>query len=407
VARRSRPPLHDSLDELIAKTRDLTGGRVRREQGRVLLELIASLPGASLDSLLRAVDLPHIVTSLQDRIRGPNQRTELIDLLVRQRLPELGVQVRAALLRALQLGPSGALAERAIRDILLATSARELTDLKNLVDGSGDDRDLQHLVFRSVEDPYVRAEILAHFDAQARDRLGHDLKILSDVDDTFYANWKDDRFPPKTVYPGVIQFYRELDAGPDPHSGRHGDLVFVTARPSGGGFFERRTHQSLRKRGIDRATVLSGSLRRVFGNADIASKKFENFLQYAELFPEYDFVFIGDSGQGDVRFGVEMLAAQPTRVRAVFIHDVVATSAAARDAHRASSIHFFDTYVGAATSAYSLRLLSSLALTRIIDAARRDFSRIPFRNTALQSLRAAELERDIAATDSIVGSTPA
>lgn len=334
---------------------------------------------------------------MRDESRGPQHRSELLDLLTRRRLPDLGVQVRAALVRALLLGPAGKLTTLAIRDIFIATHGHELTDLKNVIDGAGDDRDLQQAVFRGMGDDKERAEVLAHFASEAQGRAGHDLKILSDVDDTFYANWKDGRYPPKTVYPGVIQFYRELDAGPDPGVGRHGDLVFVTARPSAGGYFERRTHRSLRKRGIDKATVLSGSFRRIFGNESIAAKKLENFLQYSELFPEYDFVFVGDSGQGDVRFGQDMLAAQPSRVRAVFIHDVAGTPEEARAEARARRIMFFDTYVGAAGAALAVGLLSRTAVQRIAGAAREDFERIPFRNTALRELRRQELERDIAA----------
>ena len=82
-------------------------------------------------------------------------------------------------------------------------------------------------------------------------------KILSDVDDTLSSSggsWPagmDTSYPKKTVYPGVLGFYRELDIGtsgqfhvryfckllpPPPGSEvwddlRVGNLVFLSARP--------------------------------------------------------------------------------------------------------------------------------------------------------------------------------
>lgn len=54
-------------------------------------------------------------------------------------------------------------------------------------------------------------------------------------------------------------------------------------------------------------TLLAGCLRsgRAFmmqGDLQpMAYKKFENFTQYYQLYPEYKHIFIGDNGQGDVR----------------------------------------------------------------------------------------------------------
>ncbi len=162
-----------------------------------------------------------------------------------------------------------------------------------------------------------------------------EVKVLSDIDDTFYANWKDARYPKKTVYPGVLQFYAELDRGPGPVPGRAGDLTFVTARPGDRlGLVEDATIKALAERGQLTATVLAGSFTRLIGNRTIAEKKLENFLEYRRLYPEYDFVFVGDSGQGDIHFGQRMLELAPGVVRAVFIHDVVATPDLARRSSR-------------------------------------------------------------------------
>ena len=65
-------------------------------------------------------------------------------------------------------------------------------------------------------------------------------KVLSDVDDTLTCGYHypagcDQRFPRKTLYPGVLALYRELDLGahgPDQWGdGRLGNLAFMSARP--------------------------------------------------------------------------------------------------------------------------------------------------------------------------------
>lgn len=299
------------------------------------------------------------------------------------------VEAKADRIGELQAGRTGSEDEAEILRIFLSTTGAELTRLKNRLDSGTDHRDLLQLLHRDIDDERVRADILAHFDRAKAPAC--EVKVLSDIDDTFYANWKDERFPKKTVYPGVRQLYRELDVGPD-ESGRLGDLVFVTARPEDRtGLIEQRTRASLAAKGLTSFGILSGSFGHLLGNESIAAKKLENFLRYARIFPEYDFVFIGDSGQGDASFGRSMRAAEPERVRAVLIHDIVGAKDAADP-----GITFFDTYVGAALEARTRRLISAAGLSRVVAAARSELAAIAFASDEQRALRTAELERDIA-----------
>jgi phosphatidate phosphatase APP1 len=50
--------------------------------------------------------------------------------------------------------------------------------------------------------------------------------------------------------------------------------------------------------------------------------KLENFTRFASLFPEFNFVFFGDSGQGDALLASRLLETFPQHVLATFIHDV-------------------------------------------------------------------------------------
>lgn len=368
------------------------------DRGRRILELLADATSRELDEALTTLGAVELVARVEDRMRGPKLRGELLRLLGRDRLPDLGIAARAALVHALQLGRTSPIKERTIRDVLVGTHGADLTALKNALDTEGGHRDLQRLLFRDVDDPVVRAEILAHFERESHGVANREVKILSDVDDTFYANWKDTRYPPKTVYPGVLALYRELDRGPHAEPGRIGDLAFVTARPDDHmGLIEKRTLASLRKRGIGKATVLSGSFRKIFGNDSIAEKKYQNFSQYEQLFPEYDFVFVGDSGQGDVGFGAALLESHPKRVRAVLIHDVIDTPQFVRSEQRRRRVHYFDTYVGAGLAAAAERLIEPAGVERIAREAMEELAKIRWKSTTQRDLRWAELKRDVEA----------
>lgn len=380
--------------KLDAVTRLLKGDPDFQAEGRIV-DIFRGADAKELNYLVTKLDLHQVFGELDQTLLGPDARTQLMTLLCRERLPELSVGARVALVNGLQKGSTDALRERGIRDVFLGTTGRELTALKNGVDAGNDYHDLQQLLFHDLDDPKLQAEILKHFQQQAVPT--GEAKVLSDIDDTFYVNLKDKRFPEKTVYPGVVAFYAELDKGGGSQPGRAGDLAFVTARPNDRlGLVEAMTQDTLTSHGVKESVVLSGDLVSNLSHDAIAKKKFENFTQYRQLFPEYGFVFTGDSGQGDVLFGARMRAAHPGEVKAIFINDVVATPQAKRDEYRAQGVYFTDTYVGAGVEAFKLGLVSREGLGRIVAAAKADLAKVAFTDDAQKAARQAELDRDVA-----------
>ncbi|HZO13007.1 MAG TPA: phosphatase domain-containing protein [Polyangiaceae bacterium] len=383
-----------TIEELVTSIEALLEGRTNRSDEAAIIELLRSAEDTELDAALVRLDLARVIGDVDNRLFGPDHSTALLDLLTRERVGVLSIEARAGLVAALQRGRTSSRDEAAISNILLATTGSSLTALKNAIDAGHDHRDLQQLIFCDIDDDDMRDALLTHFAEQARSVEQHEVKVLSDIDDTFYANWKDERFPKKTIYPGVRQLYVELDRGPT-EAGRMGDLAFVTARPKDRpGLVECATHESLGERGIGCAVVLAGSFFYLLSNDSIAEKKLANFVDYARLFPEYEFVFIGDSGQGDIVFGRQMREREPERVRAVFIHDVVATPDPDRLARRQEGIILFDTYVGAACEALELGLISVHGLERILTTAQEELALVPFCDDHQRTARLADLARD-------------
>ena len=210
-----------------------------------------------------------------------------------------------------------------------------------------------------VKAKHTRDALLAHYAREAAVQAAHALlrtktararaerpwrKVLSDVDDTLTCGYHypagcDQRFPRKTLYPGVLALYRELDLGahgPDQWGdGRLGNLAFMSARPHVyRDLSENFSYQKFKKLAMHRGlhampTMLTGDLgsgAEFMLNNDfepLAAKKFQNFLEFQALYPEFSFVFVCDNGQGDVRAAEMMIAACPDKVEAVYVHLVV------------------------------------------------------------------------------------
>jgi hypothetical protein len=157
---------------------------------------------------------------------------------------------------------------------------------------------------------------------------------------------------------------RELNAQP----------VLITARP---GFVESRTYKTLASYGLPDAVVLSGHLRDSVlipvapgrSNDMISRRKFHNYYRYMSVFYESQFLWLGDSGQGDVLMGRRMLAddtdrARGVAVRGVYIQDVVLadgvsfkTGPAERAALAREHILVCETYIDVAVDLHDRALL--------------------------------------------------
>jgi len=113
-----------------------------------------------------------------------------------------------------------------VRDLIRSIKGEELTVMKNIVDSAGGFHSMHHLVYAKIANAQIQNEILAHIQEQAKtanemleSKLPR-LKILSDVDDTLFCGGRfpagcDGRFPRHAIYPGVCEFYRQLDKLPE------------------------------------------------------------------------------------------------------------------------------------------------------------------------------------------------
>lgn len=335
-----------------------------REEAQVL-DLLRTLPADQLDAALAEVDAAELFRSLDDRLVGPDNHTALRDVLL-ARMGEMSMQTRANLAYGWQARRTERADEEAIRDLFLSYSGEELTHFKNLVNSRKDAHDLEGLIFRDIDDAGIRDEILTHIAAQAASVEPHEAKVLCDIDDTVICALHDRRYPKGTIYPGVLALLDALDRGPDPDTFSMGDLTFVTARPGDVfGLIENHTKHALTEAGIATHSVLTGTVQALLTKDLMAGQKIANIDHYNKLFPEYRLMFIGDSGQGDIRVGELMLEKFGHLVDIVVIHDVVGRSAEDRAELATKGIHLVDTYIDAAVLMHERDLISQAGLEKV------------------------------------------
>lgn len=270
--------------------------------------------------------------------------------------------------------------------ILASTPNSYGCDLRELIfnrDGSTTrEGDALLATFKAIADAYTAAKI---------PKLYH---VLTDIDDTLYANrfWKsciagsDTSWPEHIAYPGVKEMHRQLHSL---QKSTHYSTV-LSATP-GGAKTKKLNSQELKdmlggtdfsfiqgvegKREILRntpSTLLTGIFYRG-NNPDgafyraIAETKYTRFQQYAKIFPERQYIWIGDNGQGDEVAGIRMLNQEDVTVT-VCIHIVRQQVAGSTDPR----IIYFNSYGELATKLFDSGILGHGHVAAIIKSIREE-----------------------------------
>eukprot|EP00929_Paragymnodinium_shiwhaense_P062966 TRINITY_DN31478_c0_g1_i1.p1 TRINITY_DN31478_c0_g1~~TRINITY_DN31478_c0_g1_i1.p1 ORF type:complete len:747 (-),score=129.19 TRINITY_DN31478_c0_g1_i1:139-2379(-) len=291
-------------------------------------------------------------------------------------------------------------AEQLLHDLFCSAAGRELLDLKNIVD-TGGCRDLRGLMGMSFCDEALRSELLMHFQAAAELMDPRPLHILSDIDMTVRVG-KFGRGGPKFPHgrvPGALPLFRSLGSR----------VTFLSARPPQCRAATRRL--LLEDVGIAEATVLHGDLAVVLRSLiwreksfrEMGSKKIEAFADFEALYPEADFLFFGDSGEGDLDFALHFVSSSDTRL--AFIHDVVDdigvtpfTSRERREELAQRNVFVFDSYAGAAVRLHDAGLLTGDGLRAAAQGCHDEFEGLHpgvFAQPIVYFKRRAELIRDL------------
>lgn len=325
------------------------------KSGRPLDEL-RHLDGPDFERELSTVSLGALLRRLSGRSWGPDSRSEFLTLAQKHH-QHLSLEHKAELIALLARGRTAYQEEELIRALFLSETGERLTELKLCLDRCSLGHDLLAILTVDLDAPDLRYDVIKHFQQNAP-KWERPLRVVSDIDDTIYCSLKDQRYPTGTVYPGVVELYGQLTDLPP---------VFLTARPELAlSLMERLTHKQLRGFGWKEATVLSGSLPGLFGHRRMAEQKARTLTSYAEIFPEYRFIFFGDSGQGDWTLARTLLRRKPAIIEHAFIHKLSEESVGGKPAH--PRIHFFEDFPQAALHLAKLDYLKATQAQAILDS---------------------------------------
>ncbi len=368
------------------------GWRTGRDAEAQVLRILRDTPVGELDAVVADLDVDKVIGDVDDHLWGAQHRTELLDLLLDERLAELSLESLAAVLSALHSGPTPRSHQEAITHVLTSFEGTAFHDLKYRLNSTRDHHDLEHIVFEDLDED-LREQLLRHFAEQATVDPTSDLRVLCDIDDTLKCAIHDDRYPRGTIYPGIVELLHALDDGAAEEPNRAGDLTFVTARPGGPrGLVEQYTRNDLAELGLPPHSVLGGSFLNLHTKALMAERKLQNMHRDRQLFPECRMVFIGDSGQADGQVGAEMHRIDPDHIVATLLHNVTDLTPQQREDYAAQGVHVFDTYAGAAAHALRLGLIRADQAQTVVEATRRGIGTVE-----LSDAQRERLERDLAA----------
>lgn len=343
--------------EIVASVTAILDKRAGSRGTQRLLEIFRPLSADLFGEVVAALDLAKLMRALDWRSWGSDSRAEFLTMLEKF-VSAFPMDTKVTLANLLADGATSFREEKVLRAIFLSEVGAGLTDLKLRIDTSDAGHDLLGLLTSDIDAPELRFDILKHFREQAvvpKDPRERPLRVVSDIDDTLYSSLKDSRFPKGTVYKGVLELYASLSALPP---------IFLTARPElVSSLFERLTHKQLRRYGLEKPTVLSGSLHGLMGHRRMAEQKARNLITYIEMYPEFRFVFFGDSGQGDMALAEQLLemdesghgSGTPSPIERAFIHKLCDTHKGSRTSN--PRIHLFSDYGEAAEHTYQLGYL--------------------------------------------------
>ncbi|GMI56824.1 hypothetical protein ScalyP_jg9325 [Parmales sp. scaly parma] len=248
--------------------------------------------------------------------------------------------------------------------------------------------------------------------------VGAPIKVISDVDDTLKSSGDrklgekslggvDSQLPRNHIYPGAFSFLRELSPPTFERSSSPTSVAILTARASELKWFleikpTSKIAVAAASQQLILGPVLYGSVREWVLDGRKGDRKFDNFERLLSTSnPQTKFVFVGDTGEYDEEAGERMIRKFPDKILAIFLHVVCRESEKDRISTLKNCLRFetnpncyaprfvsetpiifFKTYVGAATEACKMHLLSKESLLTVIEDSLADCEELNKRRSA-------------------------
>ena len=94
------------LNPVTRRIQELMRGHTDREEEAEIISLLSDADKVTLNESMNQLELAHLFNDVDDRLIGPDNKTRLLNLLTKDRLDDLEVPARAAIVDGLQRGPT-------------------------------------------------------------------------------------------------------------------------------------------------------------------------------------------------------------------------------------------------------------------------------------------------------------
>ena len=337
--------------------------RWSRWDERGYVAVVSRLSDAQRQRILSKKYGRRVLKTLHRKWNDVHSRNALLGLLLDKDIEGLDVDLRIDFIHALQKGRTSQVDEERITQLICSTTSDDLKRLKEGLELRGY-HNLHSLVYHELSSPF-QDRVCAHF--LEHDAREHQIRVICDIDDTIYASWRDEQFPKKTVYPGVVAFLSCLVSAQR--------LVFLTARPKDRGHVsERLTRRRLQGFGFSEPVVLVGRWYQVHSDEAILDRKWKNIQQYHKLYPYDRFIFLGDSGQLDAVLAQRM--AHSGMLYWAGIHDIEPRRSMEWK-EQFPELSFFRSYTEAAVLAWKQGLISKEEVSMVCKENHKELIEIP------------------------------
>lgn len=206
-------------------------------------------------------------------------------------------------------------------EILLDTKGFQLIYLKKMIDYDRNLPNLEYFVFTLIPFDNERNKLLVHFLNEAHElkRNGFDkYALISDIHDTVYPSHYDNLSENEKF--NVLNengSYKNINVFHDCFE----YLVFITSIP-----FNKlnyiKVNETLDNFSISERSICMGKLWKNWQNKSRMAKKMRTIKNIIQIYPEYKFIWVGDSGESDCDIGKSIMDISIGQIPLILIHKI-------------------------------------------------------------------------------------
>lgn len=283
-----------------------------------ILPYLRELDVEQLATVIGKVDIACLIETLDPQGWGPDSLKEFLRLLSTAHT-YLEIASKASIIDSLARHHNGPGIDQAIETLICSESGEHLTRLKLALEAIDGGVGLVDLLYDCIDDAEVRFDLISYFQKESADpdKLQSTVRVVASLKDTLYTFQQDHQHPDGPVEPEAVALLSRLS----PYS-----PIFIAPRPEHITEYQQTlTAECLAAAGVAPPTLLEGNIPGLLGHRHATEQKVRALTRYCELYPEFKFIFIGNSESDDVRLATALSSGASSIFETVMIRKLQET----------------------------------------------------------------------------------